>query len=82
MTLSKPVAVDQELDCRGLVCPLPILQTRKALESLQVGQVLKMVSSDLASIVDVQAWTRRTGQELLGYEDRGSLFEFYIRKAR
>ncbi|HEX9115063.1 MAG TPA: sulfurtransferase TusA family protein [Anaerolineae bacterium] len=80
MALTQTIAFDKELDCRGLVCPLPILHTRKAIETLQVGQVLKMTSTDLAAVVDVQAWARRTGHALLGYEDDSNTFTFYIKK--
>jgi tRNA 2-thiouridine synthesizing protein A len=82
MALPQPIPADQELDCSGQACPLPILQTRKAIEAMQIGQVLKMTSTDLASVVDVQAWTRRTGHQLLGYEDDGTTFVFYIRKTK
>ncbi len=82
MASATPIVPDRELDCSGLVCPLPILQTRKALEAMQPGQVLKMTSTDLASVVDVQAWTRRTGHRLLSHEDDGTTFVFYIEKAR
>ncbi len=82
MTDSAAMEADQELDCSGLACPLPILQTRKAIEAMQIGQVLRMVSTDLASIVDVQAWTRRTGQQLLSYAEDGTSFVFYIKKVK
>jgi TusA-related sulfurtransferase len=36
---------DQELDCSGLSCPMPVLKTKKAIDGLQVGQVLKMIGA-------------------------------------
>ena len=59
------IAFDQELDCKGMNCPLPILKTKKQMDAMQSGQVLKMVSTDPGSINDMQAFTRRTGHELL-----------------
>jgi tRNA 2-thiouridine synthesizing protein A len=73
---------DQELDCSGLACPMPILKTKKAVDGLQVGQTLKMISTDPGSLPDVQAWTSKTGQELLGHEQDGAKFTFYIKKAK
>jgi TusA-related sulfurtransferase len=29
---------DQELDCSGMACPMPILKTKKAVDALQTGQ--------------------------------------------
>ncbi len=73
---------DQELDCSGLACPMPILKTKKAVDGLQVGQTLKMISTDPGSLPDVQAWTSKTGQELVGHEQDGGKFTFYIKKAK
>ena len=71
---------DQELDCSGLACPMPILKTKKAIDALQTGQVLKMVSTDPGSVPDMEAWTSKTGHELLGHENEGGKFIFYIKR--
>ena len=71
---------DQELDCSGLACPMPILKTKKAVDALQAGQVLKMVSTDPGSVPDVDAWTAKTGHALLGHEQDGPKFTFFIKK--
>jgi tRNA 2-thiouridine synthesizing protein A len=73
---------DQELDCSGLACPMPILKTKKAVDALQTGQVLKMVATDPGSLPDIQAWTTKTGQELLGHEQDGGKFTFFIKKIK
>ena len=74
------IQANLELDCRGLSCPLPILKTKKAIESLNSGEVLKMIATDPGSINDMNAWTRRTGNELVEHEQEGSDYVFYIRK--
>ena len=71
---------DQELDCSGLACPMPILKTKKAVDALQTGQVLKMVATDPGSLPDVQAWAAKTGHELLGHEKDGDKFIFFIKR--
>jgi tRNA 2-thiouridine synthesizing protein A len=75
-----PTKFDQELDCSGLACPMPILKTKKAIDALQTGQVLKMVATDPGSLPDVQAWTSKTGHELLEHEKDGDKFIFYIKR--
>ena len=57
--------VDIELDARGLNCPLPILKAKKALNSMQSGQTLRVVSTDAGSVRDFQAFAKQTGNELL-----------------
>ena len=71
---------EQVLDCKGLNCPLPILKTKKQIDVMQSGQVLKMESTDPGSVNDVNAWTRRTGNELVTYSEEGDIHIFYIKK--
>ena len=71
---------EQVLDCKGLNCPLPILKTKKQIDAMQSGQVLKMESTDPGSVNDVNAWTRRTGNELVTYSEEGDIHIFYIKK--
>lgn len=76
------VIPDETLDCSGLACPMPILKTKKAIDALQVGQVLKMIATDPGSSSDMVAWTQKTGHELLGSEQDGNKFIFYIKKTK
>ncbi len=82
MSWDPTVKVDQVLDCSGMACPMPILKTKKAVNALQLGQVLKMVATDPGSVSDMNAWTQKTGHTLLGHEQEGSQFIFYIKKAK
>ena len=74
------IAFDQVLDCKGMNCPLPILKTKKQMDAMQSGQVLKMVSTDPGSINDMQAFTRRTGHELLESISEDGNYIFLVRK--
>lgn len=73
---------DQTLDCSGLNCPMPILKTKKAVDAMQVGQVLKMIATDPGSEPDMKAWTTRTGHELISHEQDGDKFIFFIKKTK
>ena len=74
------IIADRELDCRGMACPLPILKTKKAIDGLNTGQVLKMIATDPASVSDMNAWTRRTGHELVDSGQGEGDYIFYVRK--
>ena len=76
------VKADQLLDCKGLLCPLPVIRTKQAIDKLALGQVLEMTSTDPGSVPDMQAWSRRTGHELLEHRQDNGNFVFYIRKAK
>jgi tRNA 2-thiouridine synthesizing protein A len=70
----------QELDARGLNCPLPILRTKKALVTLTSGQVLKVISTDPGSVKDMQAFSKQTGNELLSSAEVAGEFVFFLQR--
>lgn len=71
---------DQELDARGLNCPLPILRAKKALNDLTGGQVLRIMATDPGSVKDFQAFAQQTGNELLDSQENNGEFHFLLRK--
>ena len=60
--------LDLELDCRGLVCPLPVIELGKRYAEVPVGGLVGVVADDAAARVDVPAWCRLRGQEYVGEE--------------
>jgi tRNA 2-thiouridine synthesizing protein A len=72
--------IDQELDARGLNCPLPILKAKKALTSMQSGQVLKVVATDTGSLRDFAAFAKQTGNELVSQETVGNDFVHILKR--
>jgi tRNA 2-thiouridine synthesizing protein A len=71
---------DKELDARGLACPMPIVKTRKALNELAPGQVLKVLATDSGSVADMKAFSEQTGHELLASEQDGGTYLFYLKR--
>ena len=71
---------DQEIDTRGLNCPLPILKAKKALASMESGQLLKVLSTDAGSLRDFQAFAKQTGNELLEQQTLGDEFVHVLRR--
>jgi len=72
---------NEELDARGLNCPLPILRAKKAIAGLGGGEVLKIVATDPGSVKDFEAFCKQTGNELMSSEEAGGEFTFFIKKA-
>ena len=58
--------VDLELDCRGMLCPAPVIALGRHLADVPVGGTLAVVATDVAARVDVPAWCRMRGQEYAG----------------
>lgn len=73
-------AASVTLDLKGLSCPMPVVKTKKALDSLQPGQVLFVEATDKGSKADIPAMLKRTGNELIEVQDQGDVYAFFIRK--
>jgi TusA-related sulfurtransferase len=76
------VTSDAKLDCYGLLCPVPIIQTAQKIKELRVGQVLEVISTDEGIAADMPAWCKMTGQEYLGMERDGDVTHVFVRKLR
>jgi tRNA 2-thiouridine synthesizing protein A len=55
-----------ELDCRGLLCPRPVIELAKHLTDVPVGAVIAVVAEDPAAAHDIPAWCRMRSQEYVG----------------
>lgn len=66
MSGTLPARADLELDCRGELCPLPIIRLGREHVALPDGAVIAVVADDAAARYDVPAWCRMRGQEYLG----------------
>ena len=63
-----------ELDCKGLSCPLPILKTRKAMDALSSGDILKILCTDPGSINDMSSWSNSMGHIILSSDEEDGNF--------
>ena len=72
---------DQELDARGLNCPLPILRAKKTVNAMTGGQILKIMATDPGSVKDFEAFAKQTGNELLDSSEVEGEFHFTLKKS-
>jgi tRNA 2-thiouridine synthesizing protein A len=72
--------VKKEIDARGLNCPLPILRTKKALNELASGELLRITATDPASQRDFQAFAKQTGNALLESTMAEGIYTFVLRR--
>jgi tRNA 2-thiouridine synthesizing protein A len=71
---------DDEIDAIGLLCPLPVLRARKRLLQLRPGQVLRVLASDPAAIVDIPHFCAQAGHEFLGQSEVAGGQAYLIRR--
>ena len=75
------VSIDKTLDCCGLICPMPVVKTKRAIKGMEIGQILEMIATDPGSVPDMQAWENQTRHEvLLSEEQDDGKFRFLIKK--
>jgi tRNA 2-thiouridine synthesizing protein A len=75
----------QTLDVKGAKCPMPIVKSRKTVNSLPVGNVLQVIATDRGSVADFQGWAKAAKNvELVGQEtiqDNGQdLYVHYVKR--
>jgi tRNA 2-thiouridine synthesizing protein A len=71
---------DIVVDTRGMACPMPIVKAKKALDGLQSGQIMEVLSTDKGSVNDFQAWVKQTKHELIKHEEGNGVYTFYVKK--
>ena len=81
--MSEDLDISQTLDQKGLLCPLPIINTAKEISKLSSGQILKVIATDPGAPIDFEGWANTTGNILLDsvIEDTSpKTFIFHIKK--
>ncbi|HEY7986627.1 MAG TPA: sulfurtransferase TusA family protein [Methylophilaceae bacterium] len=71
---------DHEINARGLSCPLPMFSTRKSLEHINSGEILKFIVTDRNAISYFESLARQTGLQLLFWREHADTTLFYLRK--
>ena len=74
--------VAKEFDASGLRCPMPILKTKKAIQEINIGEVLKVIATDVGTKKDFPAWSSRTGNEILELVEEGDKLVWYIKRVK
>jgi len=54
-----------ELDTRGLLCPLPVLKLRKAIQNISQNEKIKLLTDDPAALVDIPHFCSEQGHQIV-----------------
>jgi tRNA 2-thiouridine synthesizing protein A len=73
---------DQTLDCSGLRCPVPVIKTSEKIKKIEIGQILKVISTDSGSLPDMEAWSSHTGHELMYSQQKNGKYIFFFRRTK
>ncbi|MFH1035634.1 MAG: sulfurtransferase TusA family protein [Pseudomonadota bacterium] len=80
--LSETPSTASTVDARGSACPGPLLEAKKAIGSVKVGEVLEVLSSDSGTKEDIPAWAGKVGHEYLGHQESDGYSRLYVRRKK
>ncbi|RDE11363.1 MAG: hypothetical protein C4K48_11775 [Candidatus Thorarchaeota archaeon] len=69
-------------DASGLRCPMPILKTKKEVQGIKVGEILKVIATDIGTKKDFPAWAERSGNEIVELAEEGDKLIWFIRRLK
>jgi tRNA 2-thiouridine synthesizing protein A len=70
----------QQLDCKGLNCPMPIVKISRAMKAMAVGEQLRVEATDPAFKADVEAWVRKLGHAIVDFKEEGGVQQALLEK--
>jgi TusA-related sulfurtransferase len=79
--MSEAFDITETLDVKGASCPMPVVKTKQAVDDLNTGSVLEVVSTDSGSMSDIEGWAEGTsGVALLEQVEDGDVYKHYVEK--
>jgi len=76
----KNIKPDKTVDCRGVACPGPLLEAKRAIADVPPGGILEILSSDEGTKDDLPVWAENAGHEFLGYIEEAGTCRLFVRK--
>ena len=76
------IQVESTVDARGSACPGPLLEAKKGIGKVKVGQVLEIYSNDSGTRRDIPAWAGKVGHEYLGALEADGYDKHFVRRKK
>ncbi len=76
------IEIANTVDARGSACPGPLLEAKKGIGKVKVGEVLEIYSNDSGTRTDIPAWSRKVGHEYLGVLAADGYDKHFVRRKK
>ncbi len=76
------VTAAEVVDARGAACPGPLLEAKKGIGKIAIGDILELWSSDPVTKIDIGAWSNKVGHEFLGSLEAEGYDRVFIRRGK
>jgi TusA-related sulfurtransferase len=72
------ISAANTVDARGSACPGPLLEAKKGIGKVKVGETLEIFSNDTGTRKDIPVWAKKVGHEYLGHVEADGYDKHYI----
>jgi TusA-related sulfurtransferase len=76
------IKISTTVDARGSACPGPLLEAKKGIGKVKVGEVLEVYSNDSGTRKDIPAWAGKVGHEYLGVLEADGYDKHFVRRKK
>ena len=76
------IEVATTVDSRGSACPGPLLEAKKGIGKVKVGEVLEIYSNDSGTRKDIPAWANKVGHDYLGVMEADGYDKHFVRRSK
>jgi len=70
----------KSVDCIGMFCPMPLFMARKAIEEVEVGDVVVILADDPTAKKDIPEWAERAGHKVISIEEDSGVYVIKIQR--
>lgn len=70
------------IDARGTACPGPLLEAKRGITSVGIGEVMELLSSDEETNEDVPLWSKKAGHDFLGAKEEAGFWRLYVKRSK
>lgn len=76
------ITANNTADARGSACPGPLLEAKKGIGKVKVGEILEIFSNDSGTRTDIPAWAKKVGHDYLGVLEADGYDKHFIRRKK
>lgn len=80
--LQEAPATANTVDARGSACPGPLLEAKKAIGSVKVGDILEVLSNDPGTKDDIPKWAGKVGHQYIGHMTADGYDRMFVRRGK
>ena len=71
---------EMKVDCSGETCPVPLVETRKALRKAKAGDIVEVIGTHPSSKKEIPMAVKALGLKLIDITEKGGVWKIRIRR--